>query len=257
MLKKRLIGVITVKDGWAVQSFGYQSYLPLGKPDILAENLDRWGADEIIIQCIDRSKYNNGPDLQTLSSIARKGLGTPIIYAGGIHTVQDGLQVIQSGADRIAIDTLLHNPGSTVTELSYHLGAQAIIGCIPATFTHPEIQWYNYCTKKNQSFSTELVELLRSKTISEIMLVDWQNEGITEGFQSELVVNLPFTNIPIIAFGGLSSAVKVREILGLPFVVAAAVGNFLNYQEHAVDIFKQQLIGLPIRRPHQHQRENK
>ena len=55
MLKKRLIGVITVKDDWAVQSIGYKSYLPLGKPKIIAENLDRWGVDEIICLSIDRS----------------------------------------------------------------------------------------------------------------------------------------------------------------------------------------------------------
>ena len=56
MLKKRLIGVITVLDGWAVQSFGYKKYLPLGKPKILAKNLDNWGADEILIQSINRTR---------------------------------------------------------------------------------------------------------------------------------------------------------------------------------------------------------
>jgi cyclase len=30
-------------------------------------------------------------------------------------------------------------------------------------------------------------------------------------------------------------------------VVAAGVGNFLSYREHAVQHFKQQLLGLPLR----------
>ncbi len=55
MLKKRLIGVVTVREGWAVQSFCYNRYLPLGRPEAIVENLDRWGADEILIHCIDRS----------------------------------------------------------------------------------------------------------------------------------------------------------------------------------------------------------
>ena len=46
MIPKRLIGVVIVKDGWAVQSFGYRRWLPLGRPEVLVENLDRWGADE-------------------------------------------------------------------------------------------------------------------------------------------------------------------------------------------------------------------
>ena len=49
MLKKRIIGSITVLNGWAVQSIGYSQYLPLGRPSVIAENLDRWGADEILI----------------------------------------------------------------------------------------------------------------------------------------------------------------------------------------------------------------
>ena len=32
-----------------MQSFGYRRYLPLGRPEVLVENLDRWGADEIVL----------------------------------------------------------------------------------------------------------------------------------------------------------------------------------------------------------------
>ena len=83
MLKKRLIGVVTIKNGWAVQSFGYQRYLPLGKPECLVENLDRWGADEILVHVIDRSVSGEGPDYELLEKFARLGLGTPLIYGGG------------------------------------------------------------------------------------------------------------------------------------------------------------------------------
>ena len=68
MYKKRLMGVIVVKDGWAVQSFGYQRYLPLGNPAILAENLNRWGVDEILLLSIERSRKNLGPDFDLLES---------------------------------------------------------------------------------------------------------------------------------------------------------------------------------------------
>ena len=37
MLKKRLIGVVTVRRGWAVQSFGYKRWLPLGRPEVLGK----------------------------------------------------------------------------------------------------------------------------------------------------------------------------------------------------------------------------
>ncbi|MFN8967222.1 MAG: HisA/HisF-related TIM barrel protein, partial [Pseudanabaena sp.] len=109
MLKKRLIGVVTIKDGWAVQSFGYQRYLPLGKPECLIKNLDRWGADEILVQVIDRSRQKIAPDFSLLERIGKLGLSTPLIYGGGIRNVDDGVKAIHYGADRLVVDALLHD----------------------------------------------------------------------------------------------------------------------------------------------------
>ena len=86
MLKKRLIGIVLVKDGWAVQSFGYRRCLPLGKPECLVENLDRWGADEIFVLNIDRSTDNIGPDFELLKKTWQAWIG----YAAclwGRHTL--------------------------------------------------------------------------------------------------------------------------------------------------------------------------
>ena len=106
MNRKRLIGVVTVKDGWAVQSFGYRRHLPLGRPEILVENLDRWGADEILVQCIDRSARCLGPDFALLERISRLDLATPLIYAGGIRHMDDARRVINSASDRMRCCTI-------------------------------------------------------------------------------------------------------------------------------------------------------
>ena len=45
MIKKRLIGVVTVRNGIAVQSFGYRRWLPLGRPEVLVEARDDGGFD--------------------------------------------------------------------------------------------------------------------------------------------------------------------------------------------------------------------
>jgi imidazole glycerol-phosphate synthase subunit HisF len=120
MLKKRLIGVVLVKDGWAIQSFGYSRFLPLGKPECLVENLDRWGADEIMVLSIDRSKNGLGPDFNLLKKLSKLGLSTPLIYGGGIDSVQKGVDVIRSGADRISIDSLLFKDINQVSTLAEH-----------------------------------------------------------------------------------------------------------------------------------------
>jgi cyclase len=148
MLKKRLIGVVTVRQGIAVQSIGYSKYLPLGKPEFLIENLDRWGADEILIQSIDRSTHNHGPDINLLERINKIGITTPLIYGGGIRTAEDGRLVIQNGADRILIDRMLYGGRKVIEGLTKKIGAQAIIASMPMAFDKEGISHFNYLEKR-------------------------------------------------------------------------------------------------------------
>src|SRR5690554_2349668 len=118
MLRKRLIGVVTVRNGWAVQSFGYRRYLPLGRPECLVENLDRWGADEILVQVIDRSAGERGPDFDLLARLGRLGLETPLIYGGGVASADHAVRAIQSGADRVTVDQALHRAPDEVRRMA-------------------------------------------------------------------------------------------------------------------------------------------
>ena len=63
-------------------------------PEILIENLERWGVDEIIIISIDRSQLGVGPDFELISRISACGFATPISYGGGIRS-SDAVSVIK------------------------------------------------------------------------------------------------------------------------------------------------------------------
>lgn len=247
MLKKRLIGVVTVKNGWAIQSFGYRRYLPLGKPECLVENLDRWGADEILVQVIDRSATSAGPDFELLDKLARLGLGTPLIYGGGIRTVAEGVQAIQSGADRITIDALLHDDLSVVMGLSDRLGAQALIASIPLAIGPHGPEWFNYRTKTAELLGKQPGEAIQQGMVSEVLLTDWQHEGMPSGFDDSLIDLFPYKNVPLIAFGGISSVEQMQGLFARSGVVAVSIGNFLNYREHAIQQLKEALASTALR----------
>lgn len=252
MLRKRIIGVITVRGGWAVQSFGYGHYLPLGRPEILASNLDRWGADEILLQCIDRSATNLGPDIGLIERVARKGIATPLIYAGGIRNAEDGVSAIHAGADRIAVDTLLQDTPDSVAQLEATLGAQAVIAVLPLSIETNGLMHLNYRTGSLAPMGDVLLEVLEKRTASEVLVIDYKNDG-GQAFDTRLLDVFPVSGLPVIAFGGLAGAEQLRGVLRRPEVVAAGVGNSLNYREHAIRLLKQALGDLPIRAP-SHQR---
>ena len=242
MIDKRLIGVVTVKDGWAVQSFGYNRYLPLGRPEVLVENLDRWGADEILLQCIDRTRQGLGPDFALLERIGQRGLSTPMIYAGGIRTDQDAVDAVGAAADRVAVDALIRDDIDAVARAGARLGNQAMIGVVPMTAGG----WLDYRTGASEAPGSALLDALSSGMLSEALVIDAAHEGRPDGFDERLLDALP-GEFPLIAFGGISEPAQVRAILSRPRVVAVGVGNFLSYREHAVQAIKEAVPGAPIR----------
>lgn len=253
MIRKRLVGVITVKQGWAVQSIGYKQHLPMGRPEVVAENLDRWGVDEILLQCIDRSGAPDGsgpgPDLALLQRITRRGLSTPLTYQGGIRSVADGVAAVQAGAERIAMDSLLRDRPHEAAALAEPLGAQALIGVLPLARVQGQLQWLDHRSRRATPIPAEVAAVLKSGAISELLVVDWQAEGRPEAFDEDLLQDGPLPQLPLIAFGGLSSAAQLRRVLARPAVVAAGIGNFLAWREHAVQALKAQLRDLPLRGP--------
>lgn len=249
MLKKRLVGVITVKDGWAVQSFGYRRYLPLGHPQNLAQNLDRWGADEILVLCIDRSRRGLGPDLALLRQLGSLGLSTPLSFGGGIRTAADATAVIQSGAERVCLDSLLRTNPAVVGEISALVGAQAVIGVLPLAFADDALQWLDYLSGHSTSLSVADLALFANRTVSEALLIDWRNEGRAGAFDERLVWHFPLAQVPLIAFGGVSEPAQLDSLLRHDQVVAVGSGNFLSYREHAVQKLRQRSTARSMRNP--------
>ncbi len=174
------------------------------------------------------------------------GLSTPLIYSGGIRTQNEGVAAIQAGADRICLDAILHDSPGIATDLAEALGAQALIAALPVTRAGAAPQWFDYRSRTSAAFTAELLAILRAGIISEALIIDSRHEGVAGGFDLSLLADLPF-ELPLIAFGGLSDVAQLRSVLQLPKTVAVAIGNFLSYREHAVQHYKQQLVGLPIR----------
>lgn len=247
MIKKRLVGVVTVRDGWAVQSIGYSRYLPLGRPEVLVENLDRWGADEIFVQCIDRTRKGLGPDFALIERIGKLGISTPLIYGGGVATANDARQVVNLAADRVSLDALLRDDPEEVRAIAGQLGAQAVIAALPVSVEGGAVRWLDYRTGQADAIPASLVDDLQSGLISEALLIDWQNEGRPGGFDTGLLRAALPASVPVIAFGGLSEADQLASVLRERNVVAAAVGNFLSYRETAIQQFKKAMFDVPLR----------
>ena len=122
MFKKRIVPIVIVKDGIVVQSIQFKKYLPVGKPEVVIENLDRWGADEIIMIDITAARKKNGrPNFELIKKIGSMGLGTPLTYGGGIKSPLEVKEIIQLGFERIALTHSFFFENNNYISLNFEL----------------------------------------------------------------------------------------------------------------------------------------
>ena len=232
MLKKRLIPAIIIKNNIAVQSFSYSKYLPLGSPLIMTENYNRWNVDEILIQSIDRTRLNLGPDFKLIKKISLQKFNTPLIYGGGIRSVNEAKDVIKIGADRIVIGDLFLKKPDIVKKITEILGEQAIIISLPVLNIQKSLFIYDYLDDKKIELQNFFYKNNLIESSFELMISDVKNEGFKGKFDTNIIKKITMKN-DIIVFGGINPYNNLNKIYKFKNVSAVCVGNCFAYSEHS------------------------
>ena len=246
MAKKRLIGIIVIKDNIAVQSIGYKKYLPIGNPLYSIENLSWWGVDEIIILDINRSKFQQGPNFELLEKINNLNITTPLIYSGNIRNENDAKNVIKLGVERICFDNLLFKNFKLIEKISNEIGSQAIIINLPIVLKNNHLFVYNHVTKKILPLEDHNIFKIKLSCYSEILIIDYENEGKYGMFNLGLLKNLKLKK-DLILFGGLDETNKIKKLLKLNKVKGICIGNRLYFREHAYHNIKKEINSSKLR----------
>ncbi len=248
MLRQRLLAAVIVRDGRAVQSFGYTRYLPLGDVTCLVQNLDSWGADGIVVLDTDRGLA--GPDFGLLKRLSALKLSTPLTYGGGIRNAEQARQAVQAGAERLVLDRALSESPDQLEAIAAAVGRQALIGSIPLIReTNGEVSHWRYWKKKSQRLNEWMKSHQWQNHVSELLTIDVSAEGSQQGPDQGLWEELLELGLPLLTFGGFSGSDQIKAVLQQPGVSAAVIGNALNYQEDSIRLYKDKLMPLPLR-PH-------
>lgn len=232
--KKRLIAAIIIKDEKVYQSYGFKNYLPIGSLQIIIENLNRWFVDEIMIIDIGKSIEKREPDYKLLNRIS-KDLSTPLIYAGGIKTSKEAVRVIEAGADRIMLTSLILDNSSEIHKIASKIGQQAIILGYPFLIKKKKVFFFDYINKNNLLIEPQAFSNLE-ESYSEIMFIDVLNDGLSGKFNLN-ILKYDITKKDIILFGGLDYKL-INKSKKNRSVGAFAIGNQMFFKEHAYQKIK-------------------
>ena len=210
MTLPRLIPCLDVANGRVVKGVSFVGLRDVGDPVELATFYSDGGADELVFLDITATP----DDAQTMTSIVAKVadvLEIPFTVGGGVRSVDDASRIIESGADRVSLNSAaLANPW-LITAIADRYGSQAVVVAIDAgegvVHTHggrvatetPTIPW-----------AVEACE----RGAGEILLTSIRQDGKRTGFDLELTGAVrAAVSIPVIASGGAGSAQHVADAL--------------------------------------------
>lgn len=245
MLSKRIIASLTIRDGRVVQSIGFSRFLPVGSPEVAVEFLNAWGADEILVLDISPDRRERGPDFGLIGRLSAKST-VPLTVGGGIGSVAMMRTLIQSGADKVAINTAaLENP-NIIAEAAAVFGNQCIVVSIDAK-EKPD-GGYGVHTRPGTdpvAFAAECA----ANGAGEILIRSVDRDGSKKGYDTTLVrMVADAVGVPVVAAGGCGHPEHAARAFEEGHADACAVGNMLHFTEESVNTMKAYLRKrVPVR----------
>ena len=239
MLKKRIIANLIVKNGVVVQSIGFSKYLPVGKPDIAIEFLNKWGIDEIVLNDISASVQGKGPDYDMIRKASNKCF-VPLTIGGGISKLEQIRELMQCGADKILLNQAAFHTPEFITQAATVYGNQCVVISIDSVETKNGYEVYDYLLKKSLGLKVDVyAQKVQKAGAGEILVNSVDRDGSYLGYDIDLLKKVcSVISIPVIACGGAKNGKHIIELFRETNVSAACASNFFHFVEHSVNITK-------------------
>jgi len=211
MLKVRVIPCLDVKDGRVVKGVRFLELRDAGDPVEAAIAYDAAGADELCFLDITASHEDRATMFDVVRRTAEQCF-MPLTVGGGVRTIADIRVLLQSGADKVSINTAAVTRRAFVKEAAEKFGDQCIVVAIDARRTSPPGEaprWEIFTHGGRNPTGLDAVDYAREVTAlgaGEILLTSMDRDGTREGFDIGLTRAVAdAVTVPVIASGGVGS----------------------------------------------------
>lgn len=247
MLTKRIIPCLDIKDGKTVKGLQFEQIREMGDPITLAAYYAREGADELVLLDITATQERRKTWSDLVEQVART-INIPFTVGGGISAVADVQILLESGADKVSINSSAVNDPKLISDIAARYGSQCVVVAIDSKWEDDD--WYVYINggKKRTGMRTlDWAKQAAACGAGEILLTAISNDGTKKGFAcahtcavSELV------SIPVIASGGAGNEAHFAEVFQTGKADAALAAGIFHAKELSIGTLKQYLSNQGI-----------
>lgn len=240
MLTKRIIPCLDIKDGKTVKGINFENIKDVGDPVMLGEYYAKSGADELVFLDITATNEKRKTLAELVTKIAEK-INIPFTVGGGISNADDVSVLLNSGADKISINTAAVNNPSLINVLAQQYGSQCVVLAIDTKFINNN--WYVYLNGGKVATQIKAVHWAKEaadRGAGEILLTSMNNDGTKTGFALDITKDISESiNIPVIASGGAGNMEHFKDVFINGKADAALAASIFHYKEiEIVDLKK-------------------
>ena len=230
MLKIRIIPCLDVKNGRVVKGVNFVNLVDAGDPVEAAQSYDEAGADEICFLDITASHENRSILLDVVKRTAEKCF-MPLTVGGGVRTNEDIKMLLDSGADKVSINTSAITNPNFIKEASEAFGSQCIVVAIDAKRNNDGWQIFTHGGREPTGLDPiDFAKKAESLGAGEILLTSMDRDGTKKGYDTALLNKITKTlEIPVIASGGVGNIDHLIDGIkegGASAVLAASIFHF-------------------------------
>src|SRR5665213_3249620 len=240
----RLIPCLDVAHGRVVKGVSFVGLRDVGDPVELAQFYSDGGADELVFLDITATPEDGATMTSVVAQVADV-LEIPFTVGGGVRSVDDASRIIESGADRVSLNSAALADPSLITKIASRFGSQAVVVAIDAGNGVVHTHGGRVATStETLPWAVEACE----RGAGEILLTSIRQDGQRTGYDLELTAAVRnAVTIPVIASGGAGSAQHVADALRV--TDAALVASIVHENPAGLAGLRRQIeeLGIELR----------
>ncbi len=241
MLAKRIIPCLDVNKGRVVKGVKFVNLIDAGDPVEAAKAYDEAGADELVFLDITASAEERDIILDVVKKTAET-VFMPLTVGGGIRSLEDIRKLLESGADKVSINTAAVKEPILVEEAAKRFGSSTIVVAIDAKKVDKD-KWEVYIHGGRTATGKDVIQwakAVESLGAGEILLTSMDKDGTKSGYDIELTKAVSeAVSIPVIASGGAGNKEHFYEAFTKGKADAALAASLFHFKELTIQEVKE------------------
>lgn len=250
MLAKRIIPCLDVQDGRTVKGTNFIGLRDAGDPVELAARYCAEGADELVLLDISATNERRKTFAEIVRRVAAE-INIPFTVGGGISVVDDIGVLLDSGADKVSINTAAVKDPDVISRAAANFGSQCVVLAIDAKETADG--WKVFLNGGRVATDIDAIDWAKRGVelgAGEILLTSMNADGTKDGFELGLTRDISTAvHVPVIASGGAGNMDDFADVFAIGQADAALAASVFHYGEIPIPALKAflEMRGIEVR----------